>query len=150
MLANNSKRLQRRKYDPVIIERTCVCPSTALYISFLEHCTMTIRRWELYEVICPNLRAQRLKGPDSQPLLLFVGIPSALGSELTSRMAEHKLLWRISLCILIYYIFHPICLRYGFMASLLWLAVGPRSLKRGLFKNFKCVSVSLHSFCGKW
>ena len=40
------KRLRRRKYDPVVFERTMglvVGPSTALYRSFLKHCT------------CPNL-----------------------------------------------------------------------------------------------
>ena len=38
------KRLRRRKYNPLIIERT-IClvlgPSTALYRSFLKHCTLT-------------------------------------------------------------------------------------------------------------
>ena len=37
------KRLRRRKYDPVIIERTIdleLDPSTALYKSFLKHCTL--------------------------------------------------------------------------------------------------------------
>ena len=35
---------QHRKYDPVIIERTIgilLGPSTALYRSFLNHCTLT-------------------------------------------------------------------------------------------------------------
>ena len=38
------KRLRRRKYDPLIIERTIglvLVPSTALYRSFLTHCTLT-------------------------------------------------------------------------------------------------------------
>ena len=38
------KRLRRRKYDPLIIERTIglvLGPSTALYRSFLEYCTLT-------------------------------------------------------------------------------------------------------------
>ena len=38
------KRLRRRKYDPVIIERTIglvLGPSSALYRSFLKHCTLT-------------------------------------------------------------------------------------------------------------
>ena len=38
------KRLRRRQYDPVIIERTIglvLGPSTALYEPFLEHCTLT-------------------------------------------------------------------------------------------------------------
>ena len=37
-------RLWRRKYDPVIIERTIYLvfgPSTALYRFFLNHCTLT-------------------------------------------------------------------------------------------------------------
>ena len=40
------KRLRLRKYDPVIIERTIglvLCPSTALYRSFLKNCTLTIK-----------------------------------------------------------------------------------------------------------
>ena len=40
------KRLRRRKYDPVVIERTIglvLDPSTALYRSFLKHCTLTYR-----------------------------------------------------------------------------------------------------------
>ena len=42
--ALNSERLRRPKYDPVIIERTLglvIGPSTALYRSFLKHCTLT-------------------------------------------------------------------------------------------------------------
>ena len=38
------KRLRRWQYDPLIIERTIglvLGPSTALYISFLKHCTLT-------------------------------------------------------------------------------------------------------------
>ena len=38
------KRLRRRQYDPVIIERTIglvLGPSTALYEPFLKHCTLT-------------------------------------------------------------------------------------------------------------
>ena len=38
------KRLRRRKYDPVIIEKTIglvLDPSTALYISFLKRFTLT-------------------------------------------------------------------------------------------------------------
>ena len=38
------KRLRRRQYDPVIIERTCdlvLGPFTALYRSFLKRCTLT-------------------------------------------------------------------------------------------------------------
>ena len=38
------KRLRRRKYDPVIIERTVglvLGPNIALYRTFLKHCTLT-------------------------------------------------------------------------------------------------------------
>ena len=38
------KRLRNRMYDPVIIERTLglvLGPFTALYRSFLKHCTLT-------------------------------------------------------------------------------------------------------------
>ena len=38
------KRLRRRQYDPVIIERTIglvLGPCTALYRPFLKHCTLT-------------------------------------------------------------------------------------------------------------
>ena len=35
------KRLRHRKYDPLIIERTMLSPSTVLYRSFLTHCTLT-------------------------------------------------------------------------------------------------------------
>ena len=31
------------------------------------------------------------QGPDHRPLLLLVGTPSALGSELASRLAQHTL-----------------------------------------------------------
>ena len=51
------KRLRRRQYDPLIIERI-IClvlgPCTALYRLFLKHCTLT-RRLELYDGHCPNL-----------------------------------------------------------------------------------------------
>ena len=51
------KRIRRRKYDPVVIERTIglvLGPSTALYRSFLKHCTLT-RQWGLYYGTCSNL-----------------------------------------------------------------------------------------------
>ena len=49
------KRLRRRKYDPVIIERTIglvLGPSTSLYRSIALWLT---RRWRLYEGTCPKL-----------------------------------------------------------------------------------------------
>ena len=52
------KRLRRRQYDPVIIERTIglvLGPSTALYEAFLKHCTLTNKAVGLYDGPCPNL-----------------------------------------------------------------------------------------------
>ena len=49
------KRLRRRKYDPLIIERTIglvLGPSTALNRSFLNHCTLTN---EAVGTICRDL-----------------------------------------------------------------------------------------------
>ena len=43
------KRLTRRRYDPLIIERTIglvLGPSKALYRSFLKHCTLTSKAVE--------------------------------------------------------------------------------------------------------
>ena len=51
------KRLRRRQYDPLIIERTIGLvfgPSTAFYRPFSKHCTLTMRRG-LYDGPCPNL-----------------------------------------------------------------------------------------------
>ena len=50
--------LWRQKYDPVIIERNIdlmLGTSSALYISFLERCTLTNKIVGLYDGICPNL-----------------------------------------------------------------------------------------------
>ena len=51
------KRLRRRHYDPMIIERTIslvLGPSTALYLSLSIALWLT-RRWELYDGPCLNL-----------------------------------------------------------------------------------------------
>ena len=91
------KHLRRRKYDPLIIERMIALvlgPSTSLHRSFLKHCTP--KSWGLYEGTCPNLLRHC---PDPRPLWLLVWTPLVLGPELTSRRAEHSLLWRVSLYI---------------------------------------------------
>ena len=52
------KRLRRREYDQLIIERTIglvLGPCTALYRLFLKHCTLLTRRLGLYDGPCPNL-----------------------------------------------------------------------------------------------
>ena len=86
------KRLRRRQYDPVIIERT-IChvlgPSTALYEPFLKHCTLTNKAvgtiWR--DLSKPPKRRQ---GPDLCPLWLLVGAPSAIRPELAFSRAEHS------------------------------------------------------------
>ena len=86
------KRLRRRQYEPVIIERTIglvLGPSTALYEPFLKHCTLT------YKAVGTIWRAlskppQRRQGPDLCPLLLLVGTPSAIIHELAFSRAEHS------------------------------------------------------------
>ena len=71
------QRLRRRKYDPVIIEMTIgliLCPSTALYRSFLKHCTLTNKPvWTIWRDL--SKPPQRRQGPDPRPLWLLVGIP---------------------------------------------------------------------------
>ena len=88
------KRLRRRKYDPLIIERIIgpvVGPSRALYRSFLKHCTLINKA---VGTIWRHLSKppQRRQGPDPRPLWLLVGTPLVLGPELASRWAEHSLL----------------------------------------------------------
>ena len=83
------KRLRRRQYDPLIIERT-IClvlgPFTALSRPFLKHYTLTnkaagtIRR-------ALSKPPQRRQCPDLRPLWLLVGTPSAIRPELASRRA---------------------------------------------------------------
>ena len=80
--------LRRRKYDPVIIEKTVrhvLGLSTAIvYKSLLEHCTLTNNAMRN---ILRNLSKplQRRKYPDPRPLWLLVGTPLVLGPELASR-----------------------------------------------------------------
>ena len=105
-------RLRRRTYDPVIIKRTIgivLGPFTALYRSFLMHCTLTNKT---VGTIWRDLSKppQRRQGPDPRPLWLLVGNPLFLGPELASRRAEHRLLWRMSLYIFDLLFYHLTCL----------------------------------------
>ena len=124
------KRLWRRQYDPVIIERTIgrvLGPFTALYRSFLKRCTLTNKAiGTIWRAL--SKPPQRRQGPDPRPLSLLVGTPSASGPELTYRLraAQPTLMdvpiyfwYTILLNMLVYHIF---------MTSPLWLAVGPQSL----------------------
>ena len=66
------KRLRRRQYYPVIIERTIglvLDPSTALYEPFLKHCTMTNKAVGTIWRALPK-PPQRRQGPDLCPLWL--------------------------------------------------------------------------------
>ena len=82
------KRLRRRQYDPVIIERTIdlvLGPFTSFYRSFLKRCTLT------NNAVGTILRTlsktpQRRQGPDHRPLWLLVGTPSAFGPEFPYRL----------------------------------------------------------------
>ena len=64
-------------------------PSTALYRSFLTHCTLTDKAmgtmWR--DLSKPP---QRRQGPDPRPVWLVVGTPLILGPALASRRAEHS------------------------------------------------------------
>ena len=125
------KRLRRRQYDLVIIEKTIglvLGPFTALYRSFLKRCTQT------NNAVGTIWRAlfkppQRRQGPDPRPLWLLVGTPSAFGPELACRprVAQPTLMdvpiyfWYTTI-LLYMFVYHI------FMTSPLWLAVGPQSL----------------------
>ena len=78
------KRLRRRQYDPVIIERTIglvLGPSTALYEPFLKNCTLTNKAvGTIWRAL--SKPPQRRQGPDLCPLWLLVGTPSAIRPEL--------------------------------------------------------------------
>ena len=86
------KRLRRRKYDPLIIERTIglvLGPSTALYRSFLKHSTPTNKAvGTIWQDLSKS--PQRRQGPDPRPLWLLVGSPLVLWPELASRRAEQS------------------------------------------------------------
>ena len=124
------KRLRRRKYDPLIIERTIglvLCPSTALYRSFLEHCTLTNKAvGTIWRDLSKPL--QRGQGPDPLPLWLLVGTPLVLGPELVFRRAEHSHSGGCLYMFLIYCFYHLTCLCNNCYGLLPWLAVGPRPL----------------------
>ena len=124
------KRLRRRKYDPITIERTIGLvfgPCTALYRYFLKHCILTNKAvgtiWR--DMSKPP---QRRQDPDPRPLWLLVGTPLVFGPELASRRAEHSYSGGFLYIFLIYCFYHLTCLSYIFMTSPPQLAVSPRPL----------------------
>ena len=126
------KRLRRRQYDPVIIERTIglvLGPCTALYRPFLKHCTLTNNAvGTIWRAL--SKPPQRRQGPDLRPLWLLVGTPSAVGPELAFSRAEHSLPYSdVTIYIFCYIIFIIYALRVSiFMTSPLGVAVGLMSI----------------------
>ena len=143
------KRLRRRTYDPVITKKTIglvLGPSTSLYRSFLKHCTPTKNAvgsmWR--DLSKPP---QRRQGPDPSSLWLLVGTPSVLGPELASRWAEHILLLRMPLYILIFCFCRLACLCGNLYGLFELVGCWSSSLyKQNYLQVFKCVSFWLHSF----
>ena len=77
----------------MIIERTIglvLGPCTALYRSFLKHCTLTNKAvGTIWRAL--SKPPQRRQGPDLRLLWWLVGTPSAIGPELAFSRAEHSL-----------------------------------------------------------
>ena len=126
-----NKRLRRRKYDPEIIERTIglvLCPSTALYRSFLKHCTLTNKAvGTIWRVLSKH--PQRRQGPDPRPLWLLVGTSSAFGPELAYRLfVAHPTLMDLPRYFWYNFILLNMIMYHIFMTYLLLLAVGPHSV----------------------
>ena len=110
------KRLRRQKYDPVIIESTIglvLGPSTALYISFLKHCTPSN---EAMGTIWRDLSEppQRKQGPDPRPLWLLVETPLVLRHELASGGRNIAYSGGCLYIFLIYCFYHLTCLCNNF------------------------------------
>ena len=98
----------------------CVCTDISSLCTLTNKAVGTISR----DLSKPP---QRRQGPDHRLLWLLVGTPSVLGPELASTRAEHSLLWQMFNIYCWYTIFISVhvCVII-FMASPLWLAVGPR------------------------
>ena len=125
------KRLRRRQYDPVIIERTIglvLGPFAALYRSFLKRCTLTNKAvGTIWRAL--SKPPQKRQGPYPRPLWLLVGIPSASGTDLAYRLRvtqptlmDAPIYFWYTFILLYMFVYHI------FMTSPLWLAVGPQSL----------------------
>ena len=146
------KRLRRRQYDPLIIERTIGLvfgPSTALYRPFLKHCTLTNKAvWTIWRPL--SKPPQRRQGPDLRPLWLLVGIPSAVRPELASRRVEHSLHYSDVTIFFLYIIFitNAVLVSILWPLRLVWLLVC--CLYKVYLQIFKCVSFWLHCCCGEW
>ena len=149
------KRLRRRHYDPVIIERTIGLlfgPSTALYEPVLKHCTLTNKAvGTIWRALSKT--PQRRQGPDLCPLWLLVGTPSAIIPELAFSRAEHSRPYS-DVAKYIFYTYYLLTMLfvYWFLCPLrlVWLLVCCCLYKEVYLQIFKCVSFWLHGCCGEW
>ena len=135
------KRLRRRQYDPVIIERTLglvLGSSTALYRLFLKHYTLTNTAvgtlW--LSLFKPP---QRRQGPDLCTLWLLFGTPSNLSSLPDGRSTACSI--RMSLNIfLIYNTYYLLCLWIDFYDLSAWCSCWFVVCIRGFIYKFLNVS----------
>ena len=142
------KRLRRRRFDPAIIERTIglvLGSFIALYRSF--SCTLTNKAvGTIWRVL--SKPPQRRQGPDTRPLWLLVGAPSAFGPELAYRLrVAQPTLMDVSIFLIYYYITKYVCVPHFYDLSALvdcWFSVSFRSI---IYKFFKCVSFWLYGCC---
>ena len=134
------KRLRRRQYDPLVIERTIglvLGPYTALYGQFLKYCTLTNKSvGTIWRAL--SKPPQRRQGPNLRSFWLYVGSPSAIRPDLAFSRAEHSLPYSyVTIYIYIYFcyiIFIIYALRLSiFMTSPLGVAVGLWVFKRMSF-----------------
>ena len=145
------KRLRRRRYDLMIIERTIglvLGPFIALYRSFLKRCTLTNKAvGTMWRALSKH--PQRRQGPDPRPLWLLSGTPSAFGPELAYRLCVAQPTLMDAPYIFDVLLYYYICLCTTFLWPLRfgWLLV--LSLyKEDYLQIFKCVSFWLHGCCG--
>ena len=111
------KRLRRRQYDSLIIERTIglvLDTSTALRRPFLKLCFLTNKAIRSIWRTLSKL-PQRRQGPYLRPLWLLVGTPSVIRLELASRRTEHSLLYSdvtIYIFAILYYHLYFTCIDF--------------------------------------
>ena len=125
-----------------------ICPSSALYRSFLQHCTLTNKAMgTIWRALCKP--PQRRQGPDPYLLWLLIEIPSALRPMLPSRWADYSLFWRMSWCI---FDTLTILIALNDSVMILWPLCCDWMLALGLYKEYyfqilKCMSFWLRIFC---
>ena len=89
------KRLRRRKYGIMILERTIGLvfgPFSALYRSFLERCILTSKAVGLYDMTCPNL----LRGDKA---LIIIPSDCFRRGWLLSSVSKRRIIYIFSVCL---------------------------------------------------